>query len=733
MLGFSSYSDFVVAEDKAATTEKVKQEPSHQSQDTTTSVDQTTEQFSVDSNDEKVAIDVSDGGQNIGQQVNIEPEAVDGGKLEKQSGLSEQMPSDSDNTKNADASGELQSTDTQTNREKDKAAKKSDLPEQTPSDEKLILDYLEQLKRSNQKMSRIDNEQVMDKMLGKENVILEKLVALLGKTTLDELAIPKKIERQNFLKLRIAANEERGNDLAIQRDKIKLAYYKVSHDTLDYLQFLMTASRSYVAINKIVNESITRRDIARKDIKRYKIPEFDFSSKVHSQLKKNSGQLNLAHDTYRDILTFVITNPDKISTTHWFQKVSLLSSIAFFNNFDIIRSINHKLTPFQVDVGGIIVSLIIIMLVVFCYPLVVKGISWVVEKYFLNNGNDYTEEIYRELKHPVFALIVFFSLDLATYALLYKTEYKSSLEDLVFVVYVTIYLWIIFKVMDSVVIAQLDKFSKKNKQLRRELINLGIQVSKGLFIIIAVSVLLNRFGISIAALMSTLGIGGLAFALAAKDSLSNLLGGVTLLIDNVFSLGDWVKIGEVEGTAVQIGLRSTTIRTFDNALITIPNSVISVSSVRNWNRRAIGRRIKMRVGVTYQSNMDDIRQAIEDIRDMLRDHTEIANPKEQLGDKRKQFRFMSREDTQGIKSTQLVFMDRFNDFSIDILIYCFSRSVDWSKWLEVKEDVLFKIAEILKQNNLEFAYPTAVRIYRSKGIDDTEELGMINSKIDSVA
>jgi MscS family membrane protein len=131
--------------------------------------------------------------------------------------------------------------------------------------------------------------------------------------------------------------------------------------------------------------------------------------------------------------------------------------------------------------------------------------------------------------------------------------------------------------------------------------------------------------------------------------------------------------------------------------------------------------------------LDDIRQAIEDIRTMLKDHTEIANPKEQFGDKRKQFRFTSREDTQGIKSTQLVYMDRFNDFSIDILIYCFSRSVDWTQWLEVKEDVLFKIAEILKQNNLEFAYPTAVRIYKSEGNNDFTELDMINTNIDSVA
>ena len=66
----------------------------------------------------------------------------------------------------------------------------------------------------------------------------------------------------------------------------------------------------------------------------------------------------------------------------------------------------------------------------------------------------------------------------------------------------------------------------------------------------------------------------------------------------------------------------------------------------------------------------------------------------------------------GIKSTQLVFLDRYGDFSIDILIYCFSKTVSWAEWLEVKEDVLFQIAEILEKNNLEFAYPTEVNIIR---------------------
>ena len=615
----------------------------------------------------------------------------------------------------------------------EKKVKGVSLTEQMSIDEKVILEYLDQLKQMNKKMSGTEDEKTIDQMLGEKNKILDGLVRMLGTATIDELSTPEDFEHKSFLNSRISVNEERGNDLAIKRDKIKLAYYKIVDDTLAYLQYLINASRSYTVVDEIVSESVTRLSAARKNYKEYKLPDYDSSSKVYSELKKNSAELNRAYEAYRGILSFIINNPGKIATTHWFQKVSLLSTISFFNNFEFIRPISHKLAPFRVDAGGIIVSLIIIMLVVFCYPLAVKGISWLVEKYFLNNEDEHNEEIYHQLKRPVFALIVFFSLDLATYALLYKTQYKSSLDNFVFIVYAFLYLWIIFKVMDSVVVLQLDKFSKANKELRKELVNLGIQITKGLFIIIALSLLLNRFGISITALMSTLGIGGLAFALAAKDSLSNLLGGVTLLIDNVFSLGDWVKIGEVEGTAVQIGLRSTTIRTFDNALITIPNSVISVSSVRNWNRRAIGRRIKMYVGVTYESNMDDIRQALEDIKKMLIEHKGIANSKEKFGDKRKQFRFTSRADMQGIKSTQMVYLDRFNDFSIDILIYCFSRSVDWAEWLEVKQDVLFKIAEIVKKNNLEFAYPTAVRIYKSDQDEAIEEPSINFSKVDRLA
>lgn len=113
----------------------------------------------------------------------------------------------------------------------------------------------------------------------------------------------------------------------------------------------------------------------------------------------------------------------------------------------------------------------------------------------------------------------------------------------------------------------------------------------------------------------------------------------------------------------------------------------------------------MKIGVTYESDFNDIRQAIEDIREMLKEHPGIANERTTFKYAQRQAKLVSMDDFKGVKRTSLVYMDEFGDSSINILVYCFSRSVVWNEWLEVKEDVMFKIAEILKRNHLEFAYP----------------------------
>ena len=261
---------------------------------------------------------------------------------------------------------------------------------------------------------------------------------------------------------------------------------------------------------------------------------------------------------------------------------------------------------------------------------------------------------------------------------------------------------------------------KKSAVLRNEVINLVIKVNNAFIILLAIIAMLKVMGVDLTALLSGLGIAGAAVAFAAKDSIANVFGSIAILAGDVFEQGDWIETPDVNGTVVEIGLRATTVRTFDNALISVPNFELSNSPVKNWTRRRIGRRIKMNVGVTYESDFNDIRQAIEEIKEMLKNHAGIANEHTTFMDAGRQAKLVSIEDLKGIKRTTLVYMDEFSDSSINILIYCFSRTVDWAEWLEIKEDVMYKIADILKQNHLEFAYPT-MTIHQAQNNEELEK------------
>jgi MscS family membrane protein len=186
-------------------------------------------------------------------------------------------------------------------------------------------------------------------------------------------------------------------------------------------------------------------------------------------------------------------------------------------------------------------------------------------------------------------------------------------------------------------------------------------------------------------------------------------------MSDTFSQGDWIVVNGKQGTVVEIGLRVTTLRTFDNALVAIPNGTIANHDVKNWSKRTIGRRIKMSLGIKYDSKPENIRCAISEIREMLKTHPNIATDKTSYEqNKHKSTKLVSQEDSLGVKRTLLVYLDELSDSSINILVYCFTKKTEWSQWLETKEDVIYKVMDILEKNNLEFAYPSMSLYYESK-------------------
>ena len=589
-----------------------------------------------------------------------------------------------------------------------------------------ISDILMEVAELNQNISLNEDETKLTQLIKKKDGLFEQLMMVIRGSAIDyDLESINKSELQ-LLNSKIRINRARGNKVAVQRDQFSIDYYLAKRDIGSFVVFLVGASRNYLPEEKILAETESRIAKIKKKIKTMPEP-LQGEGDIYQNVAKNHQSLMRISIVYLDFLEYVKHNPEEVVASSFLNKISLISTISYFNNIEVLNRINPVIAPLRIDMGGLIVSLCIFLLTMIFFPVVSRGSNRLIERFILNDGKvENMEHVFISLHKPLLYLVFFFGIDLAMNALLYKTEYKVVVDHFIYIFYQGLCVYLLFNLINSVVAVQFDRADKRNKELSRELVLLMVKTLKGIVVLLSLTFILSHFGINVTAILSTLGIGGLAFAMAAKDSLSNFFGGLNIMVDHIFKMGDWIKVGDVEGTVVEIGLRSTTVRTFDNALITMPNAMVSTASVLNWNRRSVGRRIKMHVGVTYESNINDIRQAVADIKQMLENHPGIASPKEAHTSGRARNKFLKQEDLHGIKSTQLVFLDRYGDFSIDILIYCFSKTVDWAKWLEVKEDVLFQIADILQKNNLSFAYPTNVQINRNEVAEDVNLGGILS-------
>lgn len=193
----------------------------------------------------------------------------------------------------------------------------------------------------------------------------------------------------------------------------------------------------------------------------------------------------------------------------------------------------------------------------------------------------------------------------------------------------------------------------------------------------------EHFGMSLSGLLTFGGIGGIAIGMAGRDILSNFFSGIMLYFDRPFNIGDWISSPDrkIEGTVVEIGWRITKIITFDHRPLYVPNSVFSSISVENPGQMT-NRRITTELGLRYE-DADKIGAIVDDIRAMLMGHEKI--------------------DTS---QTLLVYFNQFADSSLNIMIYCFTKTTIWSEWLSVQQEVYLKMIAIVHQHNADFAFQT---------------------------
>jgi len=326
--------------------------------------------------------------------------------------------------------------------------------------------------------------------------------------------------------------------------------------------------------------------------------------------------------------------------------------------------------------GQIIIGIFLFLFIVFLRPIFVNLIISLILN--ITSKIEFDNKIIQNLRKPLKFTFLILGINIFIYTLLITNKTLNLILNSMLIL--NIY-WLLWSTLNGVISVIYKAVYKNSVDLTTNLGSFILKILKIFIIIVAASSIFGLWGINVSALIASLGLGGLAFALAAKDTAANLFGSIAILVDNSIKVGDWIKVNRVEGIVEDIGMRTTKIRTFYKSLIIVPNQIVANSDIENFSRRD-KRRIKMRIRLTYNTSKEQIEKIVAEIKDMLKKHPNIAKDE-----------------------TMLVNFDNFGDSAKEVFIYTFTNSAVWQEYLSIKEDVQYKIENIVNKHNSSFAFP----------------------------
>jgi MscS family membrane protein len=334
-----------------------------------------------------------------------------------------------------------------------------------------------------------------------------------------------------------------------------------------------------------------------------------------------------------------------------------------------------------VDTPTLLMALLIVIASLLIRGLFTRVVVWRLRKFVEKTENTADDAALHALEPPLRFIPVVAGLFLAEQALplegLARTVADNFMRSLVaFVIF-----WVFYRAVEPLrgVAAKLEA------ALGKEVIDWASRGLKIAFVLFGAMAILEIWGIQVVPLLAGLGLIGVAVALGAQDLFRNLIAGILIIGERRFSLGEWIKVdGIVEGTVEGIGFRSTNIRQFDKAPIFVPNAKLSDNPLINYGRMS-HRRIYWMIGVEYRTTTEQLREIRDGIEAYLLESDDFAHPPE---------------------VATFVRIDRFSDSSIDIMVYCFTKTTVWGEWLEIKERLAYRIKAIVEGAGTGFAFPS---------------------------
>jgi MscS family membrane protein len=287
-------------------------------------------------------------------------------------------------------------------------------------------------------------------------------------------------------------------------------------------------------------------------------------------------------------------------------------------------------------------------------------------------AQDQDEQLIERIKNP-FRLVIL-ALSVYAYAPLSHSAlsrlFWNRMAETLTVIGLT---WLCLRLIDILVDRVRRVYQMTPSSGRIGITKLGGQICKGIAIIIAAATILYYAGINLTAVLTGLGVGGIAIAFAAQKTLENLFGGIMIASDQPIRVGDYCKAGEHSGTVESIGLRSTRIRTIDRTIVSVPNGQLSVMSLENF---AVRDKIKFNhtISLRSETTSDQLRHILSEIRKMLDEH-----PKVEAGSWR----------------VRLVSLKNSN---FDVEVFCYVLATSWDVFLDVQEEMLLRIIETVESS-----------------------------------
>lgn len=334
-----------------------------------------------------------------------------------------------------------------------------------------------------------------------------------------------------------------------------------------------------------------------------------------------------------------------------------------------------------VNLGDIIVACGILLIFLMLRQVFSRMVLRRVEKISQNSSNKLDDTFVEMLSGPIRMIPAVIGVFFATEYLDLTGTAQDIAEAINRSLVVIVLFWGFFRLVDPLSFL----LNRVEAIFTSAMVDWLLKTIKVLIVLVGAATVLEIWGIQVAPIIAGLGLFGVAVALGAQDLFKNLIAGLMILVEKRFSKGDWINVdGVVEGTVESIGFRSTFVRRFDLAPVFVPNAFLSDAAVTNFSRMT-HRRIYWMIGVEYRTTVDQLRQIRDGIEAYILNNDAFLQPD---------------------KGTMFVRINQFSDSSIDIMLYCFTKTTKWGDWLGIKEELAFAIKDIVEGAGTGFAFPS---------------------------